>query len=209
MDGTVDLGAMYRASRQRIGALVSDGTADQPVPATPEWTVHDVVAHLRGIVEDALSGNLDGVTTDPWTAAQVERGRHKSVSRLIDEWDGEAPLFESFLSSPSGGGAWRAVVDINSHEADLRHALGLPLEVDADFLTWIAGVLKADFASALADAALPPVEVEAPDTEWFRGRFGRRTVAEVAAYRWSQPAEPYLDHWFVFGRAAQSLGESV
>jgi hypothetical protein len=36
-------------------------------------SVHDVVAHLAGTVTDVLGGRLDGVGSDPWTAA-VEDG---------------------------------------------------------------------------------------------------------------------------------------
>ena len=45
-----DLGEMYRSARVRIGALVSDEIGSVPVPATPLWTVHDVVAHLVQMV---------------------------------------------------------------------------------------------------------------------------------------------------------------
>lgn len=97
----IDLGQAYQQARLRICALVDNEDAGLMVPATPEWRVHDVVAHLVGITEDALSGNMDGVTTDAWTAAQVERGRSKSVAELIEMWSSNAPLVEAVLSSPS------------------------------------------------------------------------------------------------------------
>jgi hypothetical protein len=54
---------------------------------------------------------------------------------------------------------------------------------------------------------LPPVRVSASDAEWFRGRLGRRTVDEVRRLDWSTEPTPYLDVWFIFGRADVSLGE--
>src|SRR5688572_4060626 len=132
-----DLGALYRGARERVTALVDDVSEDDAegvsVPATPEWTVHDVIAHLRGLVEDVLSGNIDGVATDPWTAAHVERGRTKPLRQLIDEWSAEAPLFEAFLSSPDGAVASRAVFDVHAHECDLRGAVGRPLPPPDEF----------------------------------------------------------------------------
>ncbi|MEB3035257.1 maleylpyruvate isomerase N-terminal domain-containing protein, partial [[Mycobacterium] nativiensis] len=45
------LDAIYRAARGRISTLATGLTADQlslAVPATPGWSVHDVLAHLTG-----------------------------------------------------------------------------------------------------------------------------------------------------------------
>ncbi len=199
---------MYRAARLRISALVDDTVGGRPVPATPLWDVHDVVAHLAGITEDAATGNMEGVTTDPWTAAQVERGRSKTVAELLAMWEQLAPGIEWFLSSPDGSSAFRAVLDIHTHEADLLNALGRPVDLPGEFLDWITPLTQTDLADAVAAAGLPAVTVEASDLQWFRGRLGRRTVAEVSGYGWSADPAPYLDLWFIFGRAEQSLGET-
>jgi len=202
-----DLGALYRASRLRIVDLVSDDVSSHAVPATPLWTVHDVIAHLAGITEDVATGNMSGVTTDPWTAAQVERGRHRSMGDLLAMWDQHAPMIESFLSSPDGASAYQAVLDVHTHEADLLNALGRPVDLPGDALAWLASVLRSEFDAAVAASELPPVTVEASNMEWFRGRLGRRTETEVLSLSWSRDPGPYLGHWFVFGRAEVSLGE--
>jgi hypothetical protein len=49
--------------------------------------------------------------------------------------------------------------------------------------------------------------VQAPPFEVCRGRLGRRTIDEVCSYSWSADPAPYLDAWFIFGTAQQSLGE--
>ncbi len=203
----IDLGDAYRQARHRICELVNAENAALVVPATPEWSVHDVLAHLAGISEDAVSGNMDGVTTDSWTAAQVERGRSKSLAELIEMWSTNAPLVEAVLSSPEGVRSDRAVIDIHTHEVDLLHALGRPITVPEDVLSWASSRLRADFERLVSDAGLPAVAVRASDFEWFRGRLGRRTVDEVCAYDWSADPAPYLVCWFVFGRAERSLGE--
>ena len=203
-----DLGDMYRAARVRISALVSDEIGTVPVPATPLWDVHDVVAHLAGVTEDVHTGNMDGVTTDPWTAAQVERGRTKSVADLVAMWTEYAPQVEWFLSTPDGASAYRAVLDIHTHEADLLKALRRPVDLPAEFLTWMTPLLRDGFDEAVAEAGLPAATVNANDLQWFRGRLGRRTADEVRAYGWSVDPAAYLDHWFIFGRAERSLGET-
>ena len=203
----VDLGELYRDARLRICEWVNDDIGHIPVPATPLWNVHDAVAHLAGVTEDALAGNMDGVTTDPWTAAQVERGRSKSVAQLVAEWTESAPTVEWFLSTPEGASSYRAVLDVHTHEADLLNALGRPIGFPDVFLDWMTPLLLDGFHSAVADAGLAPVSVVASRVDVFRGRLGRRTAAEVAAFDWSGDPSVYLDTWFIFGRAEQSLGE--
>ena len=204
----IDLGLWYRHARLRISDVVNEGNEGLIVPATPAWRVHDVLAHLVGITEDAIAGNMQGVTADPWTAAQVERGRSRSVDELIAIWETNSPLIEANLSSPEGERTARAVIDIHTHEADLINALGRPVELPEDVIAWAANRLRTEFHLMVAESSLPDVVVGASDLEWFRGRLGRRTVAEVCAYDWSEDPARYLDMWFVFGRAEQSLGES-
>ena len=203
-----DLGALYRASRLRISDLVTDDVDHVPVPATPLWTVHDVIAHLSGVTEDVMTGNLEGVTTDPWTAAQVERGRQRTQTEMLSMWSRGAPLIEDFLSSPDGMSAFRAVLDVHTHEADLLNALGRPVDLPREFLSWMQPVLEHDFRAAVTAVGLADVQVTASDLQWFRGRLGRRTEAEVSTYRWSRDPQSYLDTWFVFGRASHSLQET-
>ncbi len=207
---TIDLGETYKAARERITQLVAGDDVDPtlPVPATPDWSVHCVIAHLSGIAADASTGNMEGAPGEAWTAAQVARGAGRTLAELIAGWEQTGPLIEGFLSSPAGEAASAAVMDIHTHEADLRHAMGLPAAVPAEFLEWAAPSLRNGFAEAVTAAGLPPVEVAASDFEWFRARLGRRTVAEMNAYTWSADAAPYLDAFFVFGRARSSLGES-
>jgi hypothetical protein len=209
------LGELYRASRERISAMVINADPNCAVPATPLWDVHDVVAHLAGVVEDAVMGNMDGVTTEPWTAAQVERGRGRSVMELLEIWSAGAALVETVLSAGARENDdpavlerfTRAVLDVFTHEADLAHALNGRAQIPADGLSWASAVLQKGFHSCVADLGLGAVAVDASDWEWFRGRLGRRTAAEVKALGWSDDPEPYLTAWFVFGRAIEPLGE--
>jgi uncharacterized protein (TIGR03083 family) len=202
----IDLGESYRAARLRVADLVNDDIADQPVPATPGWNVHDVVSHLYGVLTDVSTGNLDGVTTDPWTAAQVERCRDKTVSQVIGEWAGVAPGFETFLSSPAGSAASAAVMDVHCHETDLRAALGLAPALPDDVLAWAGHSMRSAFHAQVAAAGLPEVSLDASDFELFRGRLGRRTSAEVAAFGWSADPAPYLDTFFIFGPTDHPIG---
>ena len=203
---TIDLGSIYRASRMRVAALVDDSVSDRAVPATPAWNAHDVVAHLAGVMSDVLTGNMDGAATPPWTAAQVERGRDKSVAQVVDEWAEVAPGFETFLSSPDGAKAGAAVMDVHAHETDLRAAFGLEPELSDEVLAWAAERLREGFDSQVAAVGLPAVAIEVPDFEMFRGRLGRRTREQVVAFGWSADPTPYLDTFFLFGPTDHAVG---
>ena len=68
--------AAYRGVRERTTAMIKHAPADAleaTAPATPKWRVRDVLAHLVGVTVDVAEGRIDGVATDPWTAAQVDR----------------------------------------------------------------------------------------------------------------------------------------
>ncbi|MCY7300263.1 MAG: hypothetical protein LH616_13760 [Ilumatobacteraceae bacterium] len=207
---TIDLGEAYKTARERISRVVTGDSIDPelPVTATPEWTLHCVIAHLSGIAADASTGNMEGAPGEAWTAAQVARGAGRTLAEMVAEWEQTGPLIEGFLSSPAGDTASAAVMDVHTHEADLRLALGSSALVPAGFLAWAGSSMRDGFAEQVATAGLSPVDVTASDFEWFRARLGRRTVAEVTAYRWSADPARYLDSFFIFGRASTSLGES-
>ena len=135
-----EVGDHYRTTRERVTELLDalePGDGTRAVPACPGWTVHDLLAHMTGVPDDALNGRLDGIATDPWTAAQVERGRALSVTDLVTRWSEQGPVFEGFPLPPE------AVVDLTTHEQDLRGALDRPGARDSDELLW-AFVLVAD-----------------------------------------------------------------
>lgn len=204
-----DLGTLYRAARQRITALVTaEGVElESIVPATPAWRIRDVAAHLAGVTVDAMSGNMAGAPGEAWTAAQVERGRDRALADLLADWAELGAKLEDFLSTPDGALAAAAVIDVHTHEADLRHAIGLPLAVPDDFLAWVVGELREGFHTAVTKAGLPAVSVNTSGPEWFRGRLGRRTADEVRAYDWSLDPTPYLETFFHFGPTEKVLGE--
>ena len=117
-----------------------------------------------------------------------------------------APGFEAFLSSPEGSKASAAVVDVHAHETDMRVALGLAPSIPDEVLAWAGQMFREVFDAQVLAAGLPPVAIDASDFEWFRGRLGRRTAAEVSALTWSADPAPYLDTFFIFGPTDHPVG---
>jgi uncharacterized protein (TIGR03083 family) len=120
-----DCAALYRESRERIGALVRDLSDEQRgcrVPACPEWTITDTVAHLAANAADELAGTLTAVPNDEQTAAQVQRRRGRSPEEILTEWDSAAKQIEPLIAAHPLAIAW--VNDVLAHEADIRGAVG-------------------------------------------------------------------------------------
>jgi uncharacterized protein (TIGR03083 family) len=223
------VGEAYAGVRRRLSELVRPLRPDEAstvVPACPEWTVHDVIAHLTGVVDDALSGRLDGVATTPWTAAQVEVRRQRSVAEILAEWEATAPTFESVLDVVGPRGR-QAVLDAATHEQDVRGALGAPGARDADAVAIGLSFVAPVFLSAAADRGTPvridvsggesfgsPVDgaiivLRGEPWELMRAMTGRRSVAQLRRLNWERFDERILAA-FEFGPfrpAALSLDE--
>ena len=191
----------YADLRARVRAIVA--TADpvvigRPAPATPEWTVHDVLAHLVGVTDDVVHGRLDGIASDSWTAAQVELRRAAPTAALLDEWDAHGPQFDEMLRAAPAEIAGQALFDAATHEHDIRHAVAMPgaRESEAVVLGWewlvdarTRGAMPAirlvtEAGDAVAGTGEPRATVRASRFELLRASSGRRSAAEVAQYAW-------------------------
>jgi uncharacterized protein (TIGR03083 family) len=204
--------AEYRALRGRVRDLLSayDAAAlERPAPATPEWRVRDVLAHVVGVPDDSLHGRLDGVTTAAWTAAQVDARRERDVAAVLDEWDVLGPAFEDALVHVPSIVAGQVLADATAHEHDIRHALGAPGARDAPALAlvfdWMITVrslsppqsrIAFDIGAEAGDGPItggegaPVATVRASRFEIVRASTGRRSASEIARYDWSTPTDP-------------------
>ena len=145
------LSQYYREGRERLTALVRDhlDEADTPVPATPGWTVHDVVAHLTGVAQDIASGTVpkQGPTAQ-WTSGHVQRGAGVSTEGLLESWSTLSADTERVVDTYS---VWPAVMDVVCHEHDVRGALGDAGGRDNEFIAVAAKVI-ARLAESVAAA---------------------------------------------------------
>jgi uncharacterized protein (TIGR03083 family) len=201
----IDFGQAYRFAREEIARLVEGRDDTAIVSATPLWSVHDVVAHLAGVVEDGRIGNFEGAPGDAWTAAQVQRGRDKTTAQLLAEWADGAPSLEEALTA--GTGPWHSTLDVVTHLCDLANAVGVPANLPPGYLEVVSPRLQQGFESGIVSEGFEPLTLRASNVEIFRARFGRRTREEVRAMSWSRDPEDCLDRYFIFGVATASLHE--
>jgi uncharacterized protein (TIGR03083 family) len=184
-----------------VRALVesaADGALDAPVPATPSWRARDLVAHLAGVPDDVVNGRLDGVATDAWTQAQVDRRADMPVDAILDAWDADGAQVEAIFAAFPPDRLGQMLFDAMTHEHDLRHALGACGAQDTDLVAqsfgWVVRVGSEGRADALRlETEVGPIPVGAGDPvatitlsrfEFLRAVSGRRSARQINAYDW-------------------------
>lgn len=222
---TPDTSAAYRELRERVSAMVAAAPTDQLqaiAPATPEWRVHDVIAHMVGVPADVLAGRMEGVTTDAWTAAQVDARRDLPTAALIDEWSANAATFEPMLGD-FGVMAGQALLDACTHEHDVRDALSAPGARDSDAVhigsRWL-GDRIGEFNTAAGHGPLrietdlwsetygdgePVATLRVTAFELMRGSTGRRSQRQLDRWDWSGEPRPELVVMPIFTARAEDF----
>ena len=211
----------YRKSHQVICDLITPENEHLPVPACPGWTLHDLLAHVTGVMQDFIAGNTEGAPGPDWTAAQVERFRDTRVEAIASAWraslDHAGPVFRRMGS--------QLLPDIVTHEFDVRGALGNTDARQSDRLaaavevmtSWgdahykSAGIpalaIQTDRKYATLGGDVPLATVAASGFETLRFLTGRRSPAQIRALDWSADPTPWLDHMSMLGSRDDDLIE--
>jgi uncharacterized protein (TIGR03083 family) len=202
----VDAATLYEQTRVGLISLVrsldDEGRATR-VPATPAWSVQDVVDHAVGINADLRTGSYGPGASDEWTAVQVASRRGRTFEELAAEWDAEAPGFEDGLRLFGYEMGSHFLGDLLQHVSDVRHAVGLPRVPEDETLLVALDYYVDSFHQSLVEAAVGSVQVRAggegwtlgagdvvatwaaPAFECFRALGGRRDEAQIRALGWT------------------------
>jgi uncharacterized protein (TIGR03083 family) len=212
-----DLTRLYRDTQERVAALVStldDETLRTDVAACPGWRVRDVVAHLAAVSEDAVAGRLTGPPTDEETAVQVARFADRTIAEILGVWAENTPKFAEILGAFQ---IWPGVIDVTSHEHDIRTAIGRPGARDSEAVWHCSQLLLSglqppvDVRVTVEDGQFGTdgAELELRTTRFdaLRWRMGRRSRTQLAALDWSGDPAPVLDHLVVFGPSTTDIVE--
>jgi uncharacterized protein (TIGR03083 family) len=190
---------LYVDSARRVADLVTpldDAALQTPVPACPDWTVRDVLAHLAGSAASFGTPSFAGVGTDPWTAEHVASRRDATVAQLVAERAACAPRLEQI--APDNYRAWLPVVhDALTHEADIRGAIGAP-GLPADALAAAFPLLEKVLPTRLRQLGTMTLELDGqPRTlgegtpvlvvrtslfDFWRGAYGRRSDRQMRSW---------------------------
>ena len=212
---SIDVGAAYRGVRDRVVELTSGLSAEgweQVVPHCPNWTVRQTIAHLSGIVDDALNDNMVGVATDPWTAAQIAERADTPGPAIIEEWTTYAPFVDA-RATELGLSLAQLLFDAVNHEHDLRHALKSPGRRDSDALWVAAHFVSVNINSRFDANGLEPITLIVDDEaltgrhaialhgsvfDVVRAACSRRSLAQIRSMHWVGDPSAHIDKLFPF-----------
>jgi len=199
----IDQGTIYRGIRVRITALVRElpeQTLDCLAPATPEWRVRDLVAHLAGSTADIVAGNLADVASDDWTGAHVEARRNTLIGDVLDEWARCSAIVEPMIAKFDPLTRAMLLTDAVTHEHDLRGALGVPGERESVAIAYAfrgvtggigrqrgdTGALRVlhEAGEIVVGTGEPTATVQTTRFEVVRASVGRRSYDQIAAWNW-------------------------
>ena len=214
----VDTGAVYEGIRGRFVSIVAPLTPDRlngRVPATPDWSVHDVLAHVVGITADLNRQHFpqpDDVGGSKWASAQVDSRRSSGVEQIIREWDRESDDFEEGLRAFGYEVGSHFVADLHAHYSDVRHAFGLtadpdPLAIQVSldhYLGFIDQLLdgsawgEVELAAGgqtwrLGSPGLHRAKVAAEPFELLRAVSARRSLRQVRELDWTGDVDELLE----------------
>ena len=83
----------WRDAFDRVCGLVErlrDVELEVTVPACPDWTARQLLAHMVGLGVDVLAGDEPDDHNSTWTQRQVDARRDRSAPDLLEEWRGVA-----------------------------------------------------------------------------------------------------------------------
>jgi uncharacterized protein (TIGR03083 family) len=198
---------VYRLIRSNIRNLIETRpeAGACPVPACPQSTVRDLIAHLVGnclLAEGTLRGLAPRTRLLP---------RRLTLSDLLTRWERSAQPVERHLMRASAERAGSVLVmDAFTHEFDLALALGASLPAEHPALPDAFAVAVAGFGGALSWRSLPPLRlriaqlcrnagdgepvavVTGTSIDVYRSLVGRRTVQQIRQLDWSAEPGPWL-----------------
>lgn len=214
---------LYRAVRDELVTELRPldvATASTIVPACPDWTVKDVVAHLSGLNAELLAGVDGSIGSHEATSRQVADRSELSLSEVLDEWLSLSKAIDDrFAVDPNMAAALLA--DMVVHAYDIEEILhqsttAADTAVAASAQRYVGKLqdrLATDFDTRLTidltdDATWPAprldnaaeLTVQTSSFEFLRGVTGRLPRHQVEAFDWSSDPSAILDDgWNLYG----------
>lgn len=185
-----DLADVYTQLRIDISDLLrglSREELDKTVPATPDWTIKDVAAHLTGDATCTINGDYPKgffmnfgapdavVELNEWTDRQIQERKDLPLTDILDEWEksaitltamirGESPWPEELLFAD------RVIItDATVHQQDLFGALKIERDRDSAGVKLGSAGFIAMVDLRLRQAEAGCLRIEAGEKTWTAG----------------------------------------
>jgi uncharacterized protein (TIGR03083 family) len=199
-----DLADIYASLRNELSELVlslDDADRVRPVPATPGWTITDLIRHLTGDVVTLLEGDWPRgffagmgertaiVKLNEWTGKHVSERADQSLEETFAEWDKAAsrvvPMMRGDEPWPEGVPELAArvlITDVAVHQHDIYGALGIERDRTAVPIKIALAGYIAMFGMRLQSDGVPPLRFEAEDKTWIAGGEDAGTSAKSTRF---------------------------
>ena len=221
MDPVAEWSTAYARVVDLVAALDERQLAAR-VPACPDWTVHDLLAHMVGLGVDVLAGDEPDDHHPAWTQAQVDARAGHGAAELLAEWAEVAERLPGWMRAHGS----RPLNDVVIHEQDLRGAVGVPGARTGDGPVIVRDRMAARLAGVLAGRPeLPAIALEEaprpgrPPWSWsstgaardaavllrgsgfdlFRALTSRRTADQLRRLTVRGDVSPHLDAFALLG----------
>ena len=173
----------YTELRARVTEMMQSLTLEQAqaiVPHCPQWTVKDCLAHMIGVPEDVINGQMEGVASEAWTNRQVQRHAEDSVSDLLSIWETNAPVFARILPNIPQPVISQFMFDQTTHEHDIRRAVSKPGARDTLAVAVAEGFIRNSLAQQSDPAIAQLANHKLTGFEYLRSLSGRRSRAQIS-----------------------------
>ena len=167
---------------------LDDDSMQVAVPACPQWTVGDLLAHLVGVAQDAVRGDYFAgameawrdpalaAERDAWTDGHLHRFADRGLEALLRALRLHGCRLVQALRSgvdPLGSApTWMvsaAAADLSVHLADLRSALGLPADLDGTTTRFGVWAYRGWLHHRLVATGAPALRLSDGNSEWVVG----------------------------------------
>ena len=186
-----DLADLYEQLRDDIAELVAGlepAEVDKSVPATPGWTIKDVVTHLAADATCTVAGDFPSeffeafgesaavAKVNDWTSRQLEDRRGRSVEDLLQEWKNSSTDVTAMMRGekqwPEGIVPFSdriLLTDLAVHQQDIFGALGIERAREAAPIKIGLSGYIITMGWRLGAAGIPPLRFDVGDKSYTAG----------------------------------------
>lgn len=201
MPEIVDLYEELRNEISEFAVGLTPQELDSPVPATPGWTIRQVVTHLAADATYLIEGDFPReffeafgdagavATLNDWTARQLEERKDRSLEEILQEWKTSATQVSAIMR---GDQSWPEgilpfadrvlLTDATVHQQDIFGALGIERARDSAPIKIALSGYIATMGWRLAPVGVAPLRFDLGEKSYVAG--DGEPGATVRADRW-------------------------